>query len=169
MDAVAHFTQLASYNVWATARVLDAVRALPEEAYRRDVGLFFKSIHGTLNHLLVGEHHLWFVRFAEGISPMMALDAELEADRARLDARLREGAARWAPLIASLAPGRWSETLDYTTTRGTQASLPFAATLAHVFNHGTHHRGQITAALTALGQPCPVLDFVYYLQNPSKP
>ena len=53
MDAVAHFTQLARYNVWATARVLDAVRALPEEAYRRDVGLFFKSIHGTLNHLLV--------------------------------------------------------------------------------------------------------------------
>ena len=38
MDAVAHFTQLARYNVWATARVLDAVRALPEEAYRRDVG-----------------------------------------------------------------------------------------------------------------------------------
>ncbi len=69
MDAVAHFTQLARYNVWATARVLDAVRALPEEAYRRDMGLFFKSIHGTLNHLLVGEHHLWFVRFAEGISP----------------------------------------------------------------------------------------------------
>ena len=169
MDAVAHFTQLARYNMWATARLLDAVRALPEEAYRRDVGLFFKSIHGTLNHLLVGEHHLWFVRFAEGISPMMALDAELEADRARLDARLREGAARWALLIASLAPGRWSETLDYTTTRGTRASLPFAATLAHVFNHGTHHRGQITAALTALGKPCPVLDFVYYLQNPSKP
>ena len=41
--------------------------------------------------------------------------------------------------------------------------------LAHVFNHGTHHRGQITAALTALGQPCPELDLVYFLQNPSKP
>ena len=104
MDAVAHFTQLARYNVWATARVLDAVRALPEEAYRRDVGLFFKSVHGTLNHLLVGEHHLWFVRFAEGISPKVALDAELESDRAQLDARLREGAARWAPLIASFKP-----------------------------------------------------------------
>jgi uncharacterized damage-inducible protein DinB len=63
--------------------VLDAVRALPEDDYRRDVGLFFKSIHGTLNHLLVGEHHLWFVRFAEGISPKVALDAELEPDRAR--------------------------------------------------------------------------------------
>ena len=164
MDAVAHFTQLARYNVWATARLLNAVRALPEEAYRRDVSLFFQSIHGTLNHLLVGEHHLWFVRFSEGISPQVALDAELEPDRARLDARLREGAARWAPLIASLAPHRWNGTLDYTTMRGTAASLPFAATLAHVFNHATHHRGQITAALTALGQPGPELDWVYHLQ-----
>ena len=53
--------------------------------------------------------------------------------------------------------------------RGTAASLPFAATLTHVFNHGTHHRGQVTAALTALGQPCPELDLVYYLQNPTTP
>lgn len=169
MDAVAHFTLLARYNVWATARLLSAVQALPEDGYRRDMGLFFHSIHGTLNHLLVGEHLLWFVRFSEGISPTVALDAEVEPDRARLDTRLREGAARWAPLIASLSPERWNSTLDYTTMRGTAASLPFAATLAHVFNHGTHHRGQITAALTALGQPSPELDLVYFLQNPSQP
>jgi len=169
MDAVAHFTLLARYNVWATARLLDAVRALPEEDYRRDVGLFFHSIHGTLNHLLVGEHLLWFVRFAEARSPTVALDAEVEPDRVQLDARLREGAARWAPLIASFKPDRWSGTLDYTTMRGTAASLPFAVTLAHLFNHGTHHRGQITAALTALGHPSPELDLVYFLQNPSQP
>ena len=169
MDAAAHFTQLARYNVWATARLLDAVRTVGDEDYRRDLGLFFKSIHGTLSHLLVGEHHLWFVRLAEGTSPRVALDAELEGDRVQLDARLREGAARWEPLIAIFSAERWDGMLDYTTMRGTQASLPFAATLAHVFNHGTHHRGQITAALTALGQPCPELDFVYYLQNPSQP
>lgn len=155
---------LAKYNEWATARLLDAVQALPDEGYRRDTGLFFKSIHGTLNHLLVGEHHLWFVRFAEGISPRLALDGEMEPDRARLDARLREGAARWAPLIDTFPAERWDSMLDYTTTRGQAVSLPFATTLAHVFNHGTHHRGQVTAALTALGQPCPVLDLVYFLQ-----
>lgn len=165
----AHFDLLARYNVWATARLLGAVAAVPDAAYRHDVGLFFRSIHGTLNHLLVGEHLLWFVRFAEGRSPTVALDAEVEPARAQLDARLREGAARWAPLIASFSPDRWDGTLDYTTMRGTAASLPFAATLAHVFNHGTHHRGQITAALTALGHPSPELDLVYFLQNPSQP
>ena len=169
MDAVAHFSLLARYNAWATARLLDAVVQVPEADYRRDLGLFFRSIHGTLNHLLVGEHQLWFVRFAEGASPRVALDAELEPDRAPLDARLRAGAARWEPLIDGFAPERWSSTLSYTTMRGTPVSLPFAATLAHVFNHGTHHRGQIAAALTALGQPCPELDLVYYLQNPSQP
>ena len=169
MDATAHFTQLARYNVWATARLLAAVQVLGDAEYRRDAGLFFRSIHGTLNHLLVAEHALWFARFADGASPRLALDAELEVDRTRLGARLREGVARWEPLIATWPAGRWDGTLDYTTMRGTTASLPFAATLAHVFNHGTHHRGQITAALTAMGQPCPVLDFVYYLQNPAQP
>ena len=76
MDAAAHFGQLARYNVWATERLLRAVDALPEADYRRDLGLFFRSIHGTLSHLLVGEHLLWFVRFAEGSSPRVALDAE---------------------------------------------------------------------------------------------
>lgn len=166
---LAHFTQLARYNAWATARLLGAVARLPEVEYRRDAGLFFRSIHGTLNHLLVGEHHLWFARFAEGSSPVVALDTELEPDRARLAERLHAGAARWEPLIAALPDDRWAGTLDYTTMRGTRACLPFAATLAHVFNHATHHRGQITAALTAVGSKFPELDFVYYLQNPSQP
>jgi uncharacterized damage-inducible protein DinB len=160
-----HFLTLARYNAWATNLLLEAVAPLGDSDYRRDLGLFFKSIHGTLNHLLVGEHLLWFRRFAEGVSPKLALDDEAEADRARLAARLREGAARWQPLIEGWPADRFAGTLGYTTTRGQPASLPFAATLTHVFNHGTHHRGQITAALTRLGQPCPELDLVYMLQQ----
>lgn len=168
MNPNAYFGQLARYSAWAYARLLDGVAALPESDYRRDLGLFFGSIHGTLNHLLVGEHHLWFPRFAEGVSHRLALDAELEADRALLDARLRAGAARWEPLISAWAPERFAGSLDYTSTQGQALSLPFAATLGHVFNHGTHHRAQITAALTALGQPCPELDLVHFLRTPAE-
>ena len=168
MDALAHFTTLARYNAWATQRLLDAVAPVDDADYRRDVGLFFKSIHGTLNHLLVGEHLLWFRRFAEGVSPQLALDDEAEPDRARLADRLREGAARWQPLMESWPAARFDGVLSYTTTRGRPATLPFAATLTHVFNHGTHHRGQITAALTQLGQPCPELDLVYMLQQEAR-
>ena len=138
--------------------------AVPDADYRRDAGLFFKSIHGTLNHLLVAEHLLWQRRFAEGVSPKLALDEEAEPDRARLAARLLEGAARWQPLLESWPAARFEGTLDYTNTRGEDVALPFALTLAHVFNHGTHHRGQISAALTQLGQPGSELDMVYMLQ-----
>ncbi len=165
MDANAYFTTLARYNVWATALLLDAVSILPDSDYRRDVGLFFRSIHGTLAHLLVGEHHLWFRRFGEGVSPVVALDSDLTPDRRALAAQLLQGARRWQSLIASLPPERFDGMLDYTTMRGQPARLPFAATLGHVFNHATHHRGQITAALTALGRPCPELDLVYFLQT----
>ena len=165
MDARAHFLQLARYNVWATRRLLDAVAVVSEADYRKDVGLFFKSIHGTLNHLLVGEHLIWYPRFAKGVSPKMALNDEVEPVRERLGQALKGGAANWLPLIESWPAERFDGVLSYTTMRGTPATLPFAATLAHVFNHGTHHRGQITAALTALGHASPDLDLVYLLQE----
>ena len=167
MNAHHHFATLARYNAWATARLLQAVARLPEADYRRDVGLFFKSIHGTLNHLLVADN-IWFPRFAEGRSPRMALNAELEPDRARLAARLRADATRWAPLIGTFAAPQWQDTLNYVTTQGVPTSVPFTPTLGHVFNHGTHHRGQVTAALTALGQPAPVIDLVYMLVEEQK-
>jgi uncharacterized damage-inducible protein DinB len=163
-----HFATLARYNLWAMRRLLDAIASLSDDDYRRDVGLFFKSIHGTLNHLLVTEHMLWYRRFSEGVSPKLTLDEEIEPVRERLAQALRGGAANWLPLIESWPAEKFEGRLIYTTTKGEPANLPFSETLTHVFNHGTHHRGQITAALTMLGQPCPVLDLVYMLQEESK-
>jgi uncharacterized damage-inducible protein DinB len=166
MDARSHFLTLARYNLWATERLVAGhVDALPDEVYRRDCGLFFRSIHGTLNHLLVAGDRVWYPRFAEGHSPKdVQLSDVVEEDRVRLKAGLIESAHRWSALVEGFAPARYDGELDYTTMRGTRAVLPFAATLAHVFNHATHHRGQITAALSALGDRGPELDMVYMLQ-----
>ena len=158
-----HLAVLARYNLWATQRLFEHIDALPDANYRRDAGLFFKSVHGTLNHLLVGEHR-WFRRFVEGVSPQIQLNAEVEPDRVRLRRSLLEGAAAWGLFIAACDADRLAGELHYTTTRGVPMSLPFAATLAHVFNHGTHHRGQISAALTAMGCACPEIDLVWMLQ-----
>jgi uncharacterized damage-inducible protein DinB len=165
MDAGKYFATLARYSAWATRKLYDHVDALPEADYRRDAGLFFKSVHATLNHLLVGEHQLWFRRFAEGASSVVRLDDEVETDRARLRERLIEGSLRWQPLIESWPALRFDGMLEYTSTKGVAMRLPFAATLAHVFNHGTHHRGQITAAITAMGHACPEVDLVWMLQE----
>jgi uncharacterized damage-inducible protein DinB len=168
MNAHAHFLMLTRYNVWATHRLLEAVKKISDDDYRRDIGLFFKSIHGTLNHMLVGEHMLWYPRFSRGQSPQLSLDAEIEPVRERLAQALRGGSGNWKSVIESWPVERFEGKLAYTTTKGQAVSLPFAATLNHVFNHGTHHRGQITAALTMLKQPCPVLDLVYMLVEENK-
>ena len=163
-----YFMTLARYNLWVTRKLYEHVDALSDDEYRRDAGLFFKSVHGTLNHLLVGEHLVWFPRFAEGVSNRRALNEEAEADRVRLRERLVDGAQRWMPFIESLDATRFDGTLDYVTTKGVPTSLPFAMALGHVFNHGTHHRGQITAAITAMGHAGPELDLVWMLQAESR-
>lgn len=163
-----HFDTLARYNLWATKRLLTAVSAVPDADYFKDCGLFFKSIHGTLNHLLVTEQLLWYRRFAERVSPQMALNAEVESDRQRLAMQLLDGAARWQPFIHALPAECFMGVLDYHSTQGMAVSLPFADALSHVFNHSTHHRGQITTALTQLGLPCPELDLAYMLIEEQK-
>ena len=165
MDVRDHFLSLARYHAWATERLLAAVAPVDEADYRRDLGLFFRGLHGTLNHLLVTEALLWQPRFARGLSPVVALDLEAEPDRARLAQALLGGARAWERLIADWPLGHFGGHLAYTSMRGQAVRLPFGATLAHVFNHATHHRGQVSAALTQLGQPAPELDLVYFLQG----
>lgn len=156
---------MAAYNQWAYRRLFEAVDRLADADYRRDVGLFFGSVHGTLNHLLVGEHLLWYRRFAAGESPRLALNAQVEDDRDRLRERLLLGADAWLGFIDGLAAERFDAELCYSRTNGDAVRLPFGATLLHVFNHATHHRGQITAALTAMAQTCSELDMVIMLQQ----
>jgi uncharacterized damage-inducible protein DinB len=157
-----HFALLARYHGWALHRLYEHVDALPEADYRRDAGLFFRSVHGTLNHLLVADR-AWYARFARSESPQVVLDAELEADRARLRTALADSASNWPAFVRDIAAERWASDLHYRRGNGEPMTLPFAATLAHVFNHGTHHRGQITAAITAMGHAGPELDIVRML------
>ncbi|MCW5656069.1 MAG: DinB family protein [Burkholderiaceae bacterium] len=162
MNARDHFLMLARYHVWATDRLLDRhVALLAEDEYRRDVGLFFKSVHGTLNHLLVAERGLWFERFANGRSPVHKLNEELHTERSALHAALKQAVREWIPAIESWDTARFDGALGYTSTEGVTRTVPFAPTLTHVFNHGTHHRGQISAALTMLGHPAPELDLLF--------
>jgi uncharacterized damage-inducible protein DinB len=73
------FEMLAGYNAWANERVYDAAAALSDADYRADHGAFFGSVHGTLNHLLVGDR-IWMRRLSgEGPSPTQ-LDAILYED-----------------------------------------------------------------------------------------
>lgn len=96
---------------------------------------------GTLNHLRVAEHELWFSRFAKGVSPAIALNSIVETDRRQLLQRLCQSADQWQSLIRKLDQDTLEGVIHYRNTRGQDMSMSYAATLMHVFNHATHHRG----------------------------
>lgn len=159
---------LAEYNIWATNRLIQSLEAINHDDFYRDVGLYFKSIAGTLNHLLLGEHYLWYSRFKEGISPTIALDTIVHTEKAALLNELQQKSRNWISFIDQIDETTLKGAFTYKRVSGQELTLPFAATLMHVFNHGTHHRGQITAAVTALGYPCPELDLIYMLAEKNK-
>src|SRR5450631_4781070 len=86
------YLKLAAYNSWANLRLYEAAAAVSDGDYRADRGAFFKSLHGTLNHLLVGDR-IWMQRFAGKGELPPSLDAILYDDFAGLRAaRISEDA-----------------------------------------------------------------------------
>jgi uncharacterized damage-inducible protein DinB len=80
------------YNAWANGRLYEAAAGLSTEQYRADRGAFFKSVHGSLNHLLVTDR-VWMQRFtSEGDAPNR-LDAILFETFAELRAARGGGPA----------------------------------------------------------------------------
>lgn len=145
-----HFVTFAKYNAWANARIYKAASGVSDEQYRRDLGLYFKSLHGTLNHLLTADR-IWMRRLTGTGDHPSSLNAIVCEDlRSLSSARLAED-ARILAFVEALAEEDLERVLEYRTMAGTVIRQKWREVLAHVFNHQTHHRGQAHAALTILG------------------
>jgi uncharacterized damage-inducible protein DinB len=156
------FNQLAAYNQWANARLYAAALALAEDAYRRPVGAFFGSLHGTLNHLLLTDR-MWLKRLTgEGEHPDR-LDAIVHEDRVELArARIAED-RRLIRVIAGYDDPALARRFGYRTTSGTPYEQAVGDALLHLFNHQAHHRGQAHTCLSILaGSGPPDLDLLLY-------
>ena len=156
------FAMLAGYNAWANGRVYDAAAQLSDSAYRADRGAFFKSMHGTLNHLLVADR-LWMRRFTrEGDAPSR-LDAILFEEFLELRAARDAEDKRITAYVDALTEERIAAAFRYSTiTNPREIEQPLGPALTHFFNHQTHHRGQAHAILTGLGREGPVLDLLAF-------
>lgn len=160
----AHFQTFATYNAWANQRLYDAASALPDESYRRDVGVFFGSLHGTLNHILATDR-IWNARMmGEGDFPDR-LDATLYDELTELRAAREAEDARLINHVDSLSEAELDAPFDYKTLNGTAMRQLRRESLAHVLNHQTHHRSQGHTCLGLLGAGQPPLDFLAYQRN----
>ena len=150
---------LASYNTWANEQTRMECEKLSHAQITKEVGAFFGSIYGTLNHSMVADR-IWMARFlgeVEFASPLDAIlfehPAAFWAERARLDASIvafgADVTTDW--LSQSLTFGRVSSPVRRTRPRW--------ALVVHMFNHATYHRGQVTTLMKQMGFDPAETDF----------
>ena len=169
MTPAEHYRMFANYNSWANNRLYEAAARLSSEQYRADRGAFFKSVHGTLNHLLVTDR-IWMQRFTgEGDAPNR-LDAILFETFDELRAAREAEDRRILRFVAGLDDRRIEGTIKYRRVSSPdEFEQQLAPALAHWFNHQTHHRGQVHALLTSLVGQAPELDLLYFQRLAAKP
>lgn len=157
---------MARYNRWQNELMGAALARLPEPELRADRGAFFGSIFRTVNHLLWGDT-LWISRFDGGQAPaesdLTKTDttdttqtlAEWQAERLRIDARF----TAWAASVTSAELA--GDLTWYSGSVQRDVTKPRAALVMQMFNHQTHHRGQVHAMLTAAGAAGYVTDIPF--------
>jgi uncharacterized damage-inducible protein DinB len=154
----------ARYNRWMNETLYAVAGKLTGEERRRDLGAFFRSVHRTLNHLLLADR-IWLARFGAGLAPQFSSLGDelyddfvvLRAERAKTDADLE----RWA---ATLTPELLAAPLSYRSSRG-EFTHPLWYAVSHLFNHQTHHRGQVTTLLMQLGHDPGLTDMLAMLRG----
>ena len=158
------WAQYARYNRLANDALCAACAELSEEEYRRDLGAFFGSIHGTLNHLLLGDR-IWMARFEGGTHPSTDLDAilfetfeGLRLERETMDRRIEA-------FFGTVDAGFLGRSLAYTNNQGRDYVETAPVAVGHFFNHQTHHRGQVHVMLSQTSVAPPSLD-LHRIVNP---
>jgi uncharacterized damage-inducible protein DinB len=160
-----YYSQLmAQYNEWMNSRMYALCATLPEADLRKDRGAFFKSIYATLNHIAYGD--LAFLSRFTGdptVVPEPGADLfgtfeRLRKERVALDQRL----LAWAESLSS----SWlAETLTYKSKIDAKTrTVPRWILVMHMFNHQTHHRGQVTTLLSQMGLDVGATDIPFMPQ-----
>lgn len=156
MITPAYAQTMARYNRWQNQSLFGCAEKLTDAQRRENRGAFFGSVQGTLCHLMFGDR-AWMWRFTrdEALKPavkstaetatFIADWAELSTARTAFDARIIE----WA---GDLSATELADDLTYfSVTANRQSTKPMGLLVAHMFNHQTHHRGQVHALLTGFG------------------
>ena len=156
---------MAHYNAWQNESIYGAAAGLSDAARKEDRGAFFGSVHATLNHILWADQ-TWLSRFGASAPPSARSIAEgltrfedweaLWLERRRLDSVL----SNWADAVdASALAG---DLTWYSAALNREVTKPKALLVTHLFNHQTHHRGQVHAMLTGFGVKPGSTDLPFY-------
>ena len=176
MSLKEHVCLIAEYNQHMNQKIFDAAEKLSPGHLHENCGAFFGSVFGTLNHIAVGDT-IWLKRFSPALEKHAALNFvrdlpfpeslevilcsnfdELRARRHLLD-------ESFSGLAASLSEAELLLSVSYKNMTGDTITKNLFSLLMHVFNHQTHHRGQVTSFLSQFGVDYGVTDLVVLIPN----
>jgi uncharacterized damage-inducible protein DinB len=162
---------MARYNRWMNDKLYAVAERLTDAERKQDRGAFFGSIHRTLNHLLLADR-IWLGRFTGaalqdgeiGPGGIRSLDQELHDDFEQLRRERTKTDDEIDAFVATLTDEKLTGDLRY-HRRGVANAFPLWQAVAHLFNHQTHHRGQVTTLLMQAGQDPGVTDLLAMLRG----
>jgi uncharacterized damage-inducible protein DinB len=160
----AHFQMLARYNRIANQRLYAKVTELDDAEYRKPRAGSFGSIHGLLNHILLGDR-IWMARFEGGGESTPRLSTVLFEEFSALRSARDEQDAAIESFFDRVDAGFLERSFAYVNNAGRDYVEAAPVALAHFFNHQTHHRGQVHVMLAQAGVQPPSLD-LHRIINP---
>ena len=164
MDLPAYFRMIAGYNRVANERLFERCAQLDSVEYRKQRQGSFGSIHGLLNHILLGDR-IWMARFeGKGHSTPPLNTILFDGFSGLRSARIEED-TRIEVFFEHLEADFLCRSIRYTNSQGKEYIEEAPVAVSHFFNHQTHHRGQVHVMLSQTRVPPPSLD-LHRIVNP---
>lgn len=156
-----YFVYQADYQYWANDVLFNALDLIDDAARRSPQGLFFDSIHHTVDHIYVGTH-AWFLRLKNEPTGAINFREVVHSEWRALKNALRQEVRQLQRWLDAQPESFFDEMLEYKSSDGKPRSNWVRDILTHVGSHMVHHRGQASAVATRLGAPAPEMDYIYY-------
>ena len=167
---------MSRYNQRINTQLLTVCGELSNEALQKETNAFFSNIIAYWNHILFGDLILLrrlaqnevaqltltnFSSFPEPKSPQDIYCTHL-LEISELRKRLDELINYYCDNLTDEACERF---ITYTTTEGENITKVVADVTQHMFNHQTHHRGQVTTLLSQSNIDIGITDLVFIQPN----
>jgi len=155
--------QYASFNVWATQRITDAILLLPEEKITAQIVSSFPTMYTTVLHVLDAES-IWWQRLK--LQEHIERPSEsFKGSFAELQKKLLQQSALFSDWVSNANEPQLQHVFAYMRGKE-QNKMPVCDMLLHLFNHNSYHRGQLVTMLRQSGvTKIPSTDYAGYLMS----
>jgi len=157
---------LYDFNAWANLRVVAMARHLNLPEFTKDLGTSYRSVQGTLVHILWAEW-LWLQRW-RGDSPKQIFAPEDFPDVAAIETRWQTVEREQQHFVERLTNEGLKQRLAYENFKGQRWEYPLGHMMQHTANHSSYHRGQVVTLLRQLGKTPEATDFLVFLDETAR-